>query len=46
MRRSTVAMTTLFALMFWQVDRKTNAAAVPDVNTNPYLPIQRLEPIY
>jgi hypothetical protein len=51
-RSTTVAMMTLLALIFWQVE-KTNAAAVPDplkpeynAKTNPYLPIRSLEPIY
>ena len=46
-------MMTLLALIFWQFDMKTNAAAVPDplkpeynAKTNPYLPIRSLEPIY
>jgi hypothetical protein len=48
-----VAMIPLLVLMFWQVDLETNAVALPDslnqdynAGTNPYLPIQWLEPVY
>jgi hypothetical protein len=47
-----VAMTSLFALIFWQASMKVTDAAIaqfePDyaVTSGPYLPIQTLEPFY
>jgi hypothetical protein len=45
-------MTSLFALVFWQFGmNKTDAASTGPkleyyLTTTPYLPIQRLEPVY
>jgi hypothetical protein len=46
------AMTSLFALIFWQFGMNATDAAGPRskpdyaVTSAPYLPIQRLEPVY